>query len=246
TGVAFSPDGKRLAVCGDSVRLHDAQSGTELLRLGESFAAPPLGSGIAFAADGRYVAAANGRLVGVWDVHARKAIQEIKAVGNDPDFQAVAFAPDSSMLATAGQGRVCLFAIDSGKKLHELEGGFGTTVSQSLAFSLDGSRLATGHVASRVLLWDPRSGKYLQQVGETSKEITHGVTGLAFFPDGRTLATAGDFYGYTVNLHDTASDRLRRRPLEGHTRWVAAMAVAADRKSPVSAGLDGALRVWEG
>src|SRR5207244_80996 len=66
--VAFSPDGTRLAICGGRVSLHDPLTGKEKVRLTDGFAGTALGSGVAFAADGRHVAAANGRKVALWNI----------------------------------------------------------------------------------------------------------------------------------------------------------------------------------
>src|SRR5439155_25936407 len=204
TAVAFSPDSTRLAICGGRVSFYDPLTGKEEVRLADGFAGPALGSGVAFAADGRHVAAANGRKVALWNIQNHRpalAFEIEAAAGNDKQFQVVAFSPTGKMLATAGASRACLFPIDADRDTHgkarELEGGFGTTLSHALAFSADGSRLATGHVANRVLIWDVRAGALVTEVGEASKEITHTVNGLAFFPDGKTLAAAGVGCGYT-------------------------------------------------
>ena len=75
---------------------------------------------------------------------------------------------------------------------------------------------------------------------------TNAVFGVAFVPDGHTLATASD--DRTVRLWDL-SDRDRPRPLgaplTGHTGPVEGVAFARDGRTLASASDDRTVRLWD-
>jgi WD40 repeat protein len=68
------------------------------------------------------------------------------------------------------------------------------------------------------------------------------IGGVAFAPDGRTLATAGA--DHTLQLIDLAQQR-HARILKGHTGHVSAVAFSADGKCLASASYDRTARLWD-
>ncbi len=71
------------------------------------------------------------------------------------------------------------------------------------------------------------------------------ISGLAFAPDGRTLAAARD--DGTIVLSDlTDRDRPHQlgQPLTGHTGAVSAVAFAPDGRTLATAGVDRTVRLW--
>jgi WD40 repeat protein len=91
-----------------------------------------------------------------------------------------------------------------------------------------------------VRLWDPATGR---PAGAPLTGHTGPVHAVAFAPDGRLLATAGD--DGTVRLWDPATGRPVGAPLTGHTRSVRAVAFAPDGRLLATAGDDGTVRLWD-
>jgi hypothetical protein len=97
-GVAFNPDGQRLASgSGDyTVKVWDATSGQELLTLkghtGRVYS-------VAFSPDGRRLASVGGGNVKVWDVFSGQELLTLKE--NTHAVNSVAFSPDGRRLASA-------------------------------------------------------------------------------------------------------------------------------------------------
>jgi RNA polymerase sigma factor (sigma-70 family) len=107
----------------------------------------------------------------------------------------------------------------------------------SVAVSPDGSLIATA--ADGVRLYDARTGALLRAIGDA------GDRGVAFSPDGRTLAAAGFHMDKLVGIYDVQTGK-RVRSLAGHTEWETdALAFSPDGKLLASTGVDKQILVWE-
>ncbi len=186
-GVAYSPDGQRLASIGvdGTAKVWDAATGEMV----HSLPGDPdtVGYDIAFSPDGRLLAGSWLSQVLVWDAASGERLLRLPGhVMGMGTTDRLAFSPDSARLAVANMdGQPKVFDTTTGRALLALAGHEG--VPDGLAYSLDGKRLATGDSAGVVKIWDAATGQELAV-------LAHGgwVHGLAFSPDGRRLAAAGE------------------------------------------------------
>jgi WD40 repeat protein len=187
--LAFSPDGRRLAVGAGRVpvldrrlRVWNSDTGQEVFsRQAHKFNV----SAVAFSADGRWVATGSlDHTAKLWD--AMTGQEKCTLEGHTGGVVGVAFHPDSGRLATAADdGTVKVWGVD-GKLLLSVSGGGPV---HAVAYSPDSKLLAAGLDNGVVKLWDAAGKEAFVIRGHTGRNT--GVSGLSFSPDGKRLATAG-------------------------------------------------------
>jgi len=136
---------------------------------------------------------------------------------------------------------VCTWKLSTGELLRRFEKP--TRILRAIALSPDGKTLAAaernrGGSEFRVLLWDVATGK---TAGEL-KEVGH-VWALAFAPDGKGLATAGE--DQTLRLWNPATGTELRRFRGAKEKWTR-LAFASDGKVLASVNVAGDLiQLWD-
>jgi WD40 repeat protein len=158
-GLAFAPDGRRLATASHdgTVKLWEAGTWREL----RSWTAE--------------------------SISARRTRAGASAADQPPRshaFDAVAFAPDGRSLAAGLEdGTIVAWDLASGRERHARRGH--SSFVYDLAYSRDGRTLASAGWDRLVKLWDARTGRELRVLRGHGNQ----VMGVAFAPDSRTLAS---------------------------------------------------------
>jgi RNA polymerase sigma factor (sigma-70 family) len=204
-GLAFTPDGKQLAVydAAGVVQLRD----TATARESRGFpVAATLSCGsaeaIAFSPDGKTLAVSANALLGLWQVAT--GMQRCRIQEKMPGSLAVAFTPDGRALAfAAADGTVRLVDTVTGAAVASLGNAASHRQLVALAVSADGKTLAARSCDHVVRLWDLGACRELSLPSPMPVALEapgrHGsswmtclppAASLAFSADGRFLAAA--------------------------------------------------------
>ncbi len=257
-GVAYSPDGTRLATASQdgTAKVWDSRTGQELLTL----AGHPGGiNGVAFSPDGARLAT-TGRdgVTKIWSIttaldagaSSGEEIVTLPATG-DAFVSGVAFSPDGTRLATMNEaGLIQVWQLPAGDDqaaevaLTIATGHTGEVIVPKieLAFSPDGTRLASGGPDGTAKVWDANTGQELL----TLTGHIDWVFDAAFSPDGKWLATVG--IDGTANVWDIipgpgAGKNLLTLSGPSGEGW--SVAFSPDGSRLVTAGNAGVARMWQ-
>jgi WD40 repeat protein len=165
--IAFSPDGRLVAVMDGNVVLWDVATGREVEQLGQ----PREGTvvrDIAFSPDGRTLAVdTNVAEIGLWEIASGQKRLTVNPLTVKPEEASWAFmtvvpwgvnattialSPAGRLLAQTDQSKARLWDLRTGKEVRVFDGHRGLVYA--LAFAPDGKRLATGSLDSTGLIWD--------------------------------------------------------------------------------------------
>ncbi len=248
--VAISPDGKMVAAGGADregpeirglVCIWDVATGKSLLRF---IAGPAAVRDLSWSRDGKRLAAAGGKdnSVHLFDVATGKELAAWS--GHTDSVRMVAFSPDGNLVASGSRdGTMRLWDPSTGKVRVTL-GGFAR-IHSNLAFAPDSKRLISGGVDSTLHLFDVNTGKELR----TWKQIDV-VDGLAFAPDGKTVAVGTRarlplIGGGVVVLWDLEKGKERKRWRVQSDQTVSTIAFSPDGRWLVTGDSRHQVQVWE-
>ncbi|WP_148595897.1 serine/threonine-protein kinase [Aquisphaera giovannonii] len=240
TGINFDPELARYARSDarGTVSVRRVADDAELLSL-PAPEPPAPATALSFSPDGRHLAAIHaGRgyerlLHRVWDLADRRLALDLPT---DLPGAASGFSPDGRLVAVGRPGRALeIYELATGGRV----GGFSATPDLAdIAFHPLGRLVALSSAADRVV--QVRD----VQTGAVAASLPHptGAVGLAWSPDGATLASGGG--DHRIRLWDVATSRLRIA-LEGHRAPVTRLSFRPSGEGLISGGWDGATRLWD-
>ena len=230
-GLAYSPDGKRIAAgMAQMLNVWDAETGKAVL----SFRAHQhVITSLAYSPDGKRIATTSPESdMKVWDAETGK---ELLGIPNDGG-EGIAFSPDGKRIASPNGQLVKVWDALTGKEVRS----FKTGASVGIAFSHDGKRLAVA-AGGTVRTWEidkRREGVLTFAAGKA------GLSSMALSPDGQRIATASALLDPTVKVWDTQTGKLVFN-LKGHKDFASNLAFSRDGKILASASRDGTTRIWD-
>jgi WD40 repeat protein len=235
----FTADGRWLAGTGrESVCIWEVATG----RLLREF--PAGGLAIACSPDGQRLATSSkDGSVSVWDMATGQQTAHLRPAQSIPTH-AIAFTADGKGLVTMADKRISHWDLAEGKLRKAVEMPIPPYFYQAL--SLDGQTLAVTPRDAPIALWDTTTGKERLRL---QGELAIGGFGIAFSPDGKTLATNGNNpYKQddqtTVAFWDATTGQLLRH-FRLPTLAATAFRFAPDGRTLLTTGYEPIIRLWD-
>ncbi|HXX94462.1 MAG TPA: PDZ domain-containing protein [Planctomycetota bacterium] len=235
TGLAFSSDGKRLAVgVGNAIVIYDTDSWCEVRRLGGF---PNALVSLGWSPDARRLAAGGQEgAVALWDLSEGGSPRALE--GHTAYVGAVVFSPDGRTVLTGSHdGSVRLWDPAEGRERRVLlvQGPAGAL---SAAFSRDGRRVAVGLGDGDVHVWGTDAWQEERTLGQRG---SGNVLSVAFTRDGARVVSATEG---SIAVSAVAAKGGESR-FEATTSTLGCVALSPDDRYAIVGGGDLAVRIFD-
>jgi WD40 repeat protein len=179
------------------------------------------------------------------DATTGKRLGELPETADEVCF---AFSPDDKAVAWFDAGGVIHVADVAGKVKWRLRKSPRPrnlrNTNPALTFSPDGRYLASWEKEDDISIWDLQAGKEHRRLAGKAPPEPDCSLGLAFSPDGHTLAVGGTTGSNDVQLWEVDSASPCRQ-LRGHRQPVKALAFSPDGRTLASGGEDATVLIWD-
>ncbi len=195
-GLAFSPDGRTVAIADGDGHLVEAATGRERLQLAgfqghsiHDIRFSPDGTKVVTLSSAPWYSGSDVIPACLWDAHDGRRLAVLKDSESHWGSQVngSVFSPDGRRLATASSDSTArIWDVATGREQVVLR-GHGKAVN-SVAFNADGRRVLTASEDGTARIWDAGRGCELARL----EGHDGGVRSAAFAPDGAVILTYGD------------------------------------------------------
>lgn len=232
--IALSNDGQMIAEgwADGTLRLWNVGSGECLWRI--TVPSEPIIESIAFSFDGQMVAVGGDHDVSLWDVKTGKCLN---VLGYRAEIFSVSFASNHKLMVVGTWDKV-IYIRETGSDVRTppiIDWEFPQM--HSAVFAPNAEMLADKMHDGTIRLWEPRSGKWVKDLGAHSGHVMFVI----FSPDGRMIAAGG--HDGTIRLWDIESGQCQQI-IETHSGRVWSAAFSPDGQILVSLGEDDNICLW--
>jgi WD40 repeat protein/DNA-binding MarR family transcriptional regulator len=232
--IAFSPDGKTLAISDyrGTIQLLDSKTREKILIINETIGY--VVRGLVFSRDGKILASGStNETIQLWDVTTGECLKTLQ--GHNYWINSLAFNPDGQILASASSDyTIKIWDINTGRCLQTF--AEHTDSVNSVAFNSQGI-LASGSKDKTIKLWDIKNNKCIM----TFTGHQESVNTIAFSPDGVIMASGSA--DSTIKLWDMKNHQCLKT-LQAHKNAVLTVAFSADNQILASGGCDNKIQLW--
>ncbi len=259
--IAYSPDGSKLVSASrdGTVRIWDIGNGRELLayrgHLDQKLPADAkentnvlVVGGVAYSADGEWIASAGGSEIHIWEAKTGKRVHTLK--GLKGPFKSVAFFKDKNVLLSGGDDRrLAMWDVPGEKTTFVSDASEDQALAiNAVAISPTEKQIASvNHAGGLVVYSLAPQPKLVLSLGVSDEG--RQVQSLVFSRDGNGIYTAGNdrkakLVAGSDGMPGSAAGTTVRK-YEGHNDAVHAIALTPNGKSLVTGSNDRSVIVWD-